>query len=355
MRAPTHIHLILIAIWLSGCVSILRDADGKPSAVAFVVTIVPMEPVAQDADPALTGTATITNTGAVTTTTPIQGTLTPSSTVPPGTVPQRLPAEQTATATTAATQSATATPSAATAAPTATATTRATSTLQPTATTAPPTRRPTTTPTSGPTLSPTPTRIPDGVFLGAHSSYRSGSSYVVVGEVANPSAAAAHNTGVIAQFYDANDEIVAAAEVNTLLQMTDAGALNPFRIEASDTGRIQRYELTLVWDDFSIIEYRSVKVTVQQLVEEEDEESEEPGRRTIVGEIRNDNESALSGTVVVVTLYDAAGQVVDAYQGFPRRATLEPGEGSEYSIALENPDLEFDHFMVQAQGMLSVY
>jgi len=352
----------------------VMTATASPTAtVTATVTATATTPVTPTAT--VTGAATVTATATVTTTgTPL---LTPTGTVtatgttrPPGTPP--LPPTGTITATgtpmpptgTAVTrtppptaQPGTRTPAptgSTTPAPTATTTATRSATATPTRTagtpTATPTRAITTTPPSAPTSAtprPTPTAIPASVFLGSHRGYEANGLYTVVGEVVNNVGYPVFNVKVIASFYDAGGAIVGAQETVAMLTRVGIELSSPFKLAIPSSGNISRYDLTLVWDDISIIDSQELPILSQ--------ETRTDGQLEIFGELRNDGSVGVSNIVVVATFYDTSGTVVDVYQGTVSKPDLASDETTSYSIAVPDPTLQYDRFTVQAQGALVLY
>ena len=278
-----------------------------------------------------TGTITATGTAVAPTGTPV--TRTPAPTTPPGTRPPAPPGSATPMPTATTTRSATVTP------------TRPPGTL-----TVTPTRALTTTPPSAPTPAtprPTSTPVPAALFLGSHRGYEANGLYTVVGEVINNVGYPVFNVKVIASFYDAGGALVGAQETVALLTRVGIELSSPFKLAIPSTGNISRYDLTLVWDDISIIDSQELTILSQ--------ESRTAGQLEIFGELRNGGSVGVSNIVVVATFYDASGAVVDVYQGTVGKPDLASDETTSYSITVADPTLTYDRLTVQAQGALVLY
>lgn len=313
-------------------------------------------PVTATATAPMTATATVTTTGTppVTPTGAITGTGTPTSpgtgapatgTPPPGTP---LPGTRTAMPT-AATPSPTATATrSAPPSPTRTGTSTPIGTMTATPTGGAPGTVTATPGTPTPATPPaTPTAIPGTVFLSNHRGFALDGTYYVVGEVINGERFPVFNTKVIASFYDANNNLVGAQESVTALVRIDTELSSPFKLSIPDSGNIDHYELTLVWDDISIVDYQALTILSQ--------EARTDGQLEVFGELRNDGSVAVSNVVVVVTFYDATGGVVDVYQGTVSKPNIARDETATYTISIPNAELDYDHFMVQAQGVLKLF
>lgn len=357
----------------------------------MTATVTPTASLTTTATPPLTPTATVTATAIVTPTATVTGTatatatatltttntppLTPTGTItatgttqPPGTPPLTPTGTITATGTPAPptgtpltrTPPATTQPGTRTPAPTGSVTPMPTATATRSATVTPtrpigtltvtPTRSLTTTPPTTPTPAtprPTPTAIPAALFLGSHRGYEANGLYTVVGEVINNVGYPVFNTKVVASFYDANGALIGAQETVTLLTRIGIELSSPFKLSIPSSGNINRYELTLVWDDISIIDNQELTILSQ--------ETRKDGQLEIFGELRNDGSVGVNNIVVVATFYDAAGAVVDVYQGTVSKADLASDETTSYSIVVPDPAIPYDRFIVQAQGALVLY
>jgi hypothetical protein len=193
---------------------------------------------------------------------------------------------------------------------------------------------------------PTATRIPSTVFLGRHQGFAADASYYVVGEVLNGDAYPVFNVKVIGSFYDSNNNLVAAQESTTFFPQIEPELSSPFKLQvANSSGNIDRYELTLTWDDISIIDYEELAVVSA-------EEDRTAGQ--IAGDLRNDGSVSVQEIVVVVTLYSAEGAVVNVVQGTVSQPVLGANETTPYTITLP-PDVSYERFEVQAQGVLKLF
>lgn len=200
-------------------------------------------------------------------------------------------------------------------------------------------------PTAQPSPVPTKTPYPTGIFVASHRGFSDGSNYVVVGEVLNTSGVAVFGAKVIANFYDSGGKLVAAGQALTSLPMTEPEVGNPFKLNVENlASAVERYELTVTWEDVSLIEFRYLTV-VEGAV----------GQSEVTGQIRNEQESTLTSIVVAVTFYDAAGGVVDTADIFLGGQTLAPGDSLPFAIPIPGSDGVYDHFWIEAQGNLKLF
>jgi hypothetical protein len=170
-----------------------------------------------------------------------------------------------------------------------------------------------------------------------------GTTYFVVGEVVNRGDADAYLVTISAAFYDDGGRLVAARDTLTVLPWTGPGQLNSFKLRLDNAPPgIARYDLSVRWDDVSILDY--VRLTLVSQAVRRDE------GLFVEGEIRNDYPFDVTGIRVIATFYDERGDVVDLFVGAPDTATLSPGTVSKYIVRVDAPDLVFARVDVQAQG-----
>jgi hypothetical protein len=186
--------------------------------------------------------------------------------------------------------------------------------------------------------------LPSGVFVGSHTSFRAGGNLVVVGEAINGLSAPVYNLTVIATFYDAGNQLIGATESPALLPQTIGTQRNPFRLQlANAPGSVSRYELALRWDDVSVVTFDRATITREEVQQE--------NGLLITGDLRNDHRRDLRNLVVVATLYDAAGTVVDVIPGSAGLNTLPPGGTTTFTIQSAQP-VTFTNSLIQVEGML---
>lgn len=163
----------------------------------------------------------------------------------------------------------------------------------------------------------------------------------------NSIAAPVFRVRVIGTFYNASEQVVATQEVYAFLAQTSPDQRNPFRFQVDNlAGDITRYDLTVAWEEISVVTYQDIAVLSQEVRQNNGAE--------VVGQVQNDFEETLGSLIVVVALYDAAGGVVDVYQGTPQATQLAPGDTTDYAIPIA-PDQPFTTFSVQVQGKRAIF
>src|SRR5258706_1131935 len=199
----------------------------------------------------------------------------------------------------------------------------------------------------GPQPSPTSTVVPPSTLVILSSrSYVETTSRYVVGEVYNGRSSPVYFVKIAARFYDAANALVAVADGYTFLDETAPGQRNPFKVLLTNApSSIVRYDLSLTFQTSSFITYQPITVLSQQTRDNFGVE--------VFGEVRNDQTKEMQAVEVVVTFYDAAGQVVETDFGFPSATTLAPGATSPYTISTFKENLSFASYVVQGEGFLA--
>ncbi|MEM7126560.1 MAG: FxLYD domain-containing protein [Chloroflexota bacterium] len=383
MNLRAIVAVCLISCLLIGCASFPRHPDRKPTIWEVITaytnsqasTAAPtVTPVQVAALPQADASLAITSTSSLTGTTSISGTVSPSGTVPAigstplsgtpilrGTRATNQPATtRTATVRATRTRTSAATP----------ATTKATNTRTPTATPRPrttpiateratptrsstrsatPTRRVEPTPGKTATLPPSPPEDPirEAVYIRSHAGQSGSGEFVVVGEIINGENFPVYGAKIIGTFLDDQGNVVGAQEELTLFPKTDIEESNPFRLAVSDPGgQIESYELLLIWEEISIIEFMPIGVIRAELDDD---------KLNVTGELRNTQGVGLTSIIVTITFYDEDGHVVGVSDQFYGAQALPPGDTMPYSISIDDPHLEYDTFRVQAQGNVNLF
>ena len=342
IRPQISFALFFFALLLvAGCIGIQTrpGADLIYMPILIPPTTAPkstVDPAAAATAVALATAAPITNTQTITTSLPIT-----SSAPVAGTVPVTGTVRPTKTAV---------------------ATRRATPTQRPQST---PTRPPTLTPTKVVTPKPTstftpapppePTPLPRTAYIGRHNSFAEGSSLFVVGEIINGAQIPINGVRVLGSFFDSGGKLVAVQETAAVLPQSEPGMPNPFKLTVlGAASKIETYELVLEWDELTLIDYQILTIVGAELDEGDSEEEEEEQEHKLVGLIRNGGATAVNDIIISLTLYNAAGDAVDVLQEIPRETSLAPNTTTDFEILLPQ-DLEFEHFSVQAQGVLALF
>lgn len=177
----------------------------------------------------------------------------------------------------------------------------------------------------------------------SHRSYRVGNTLIVVGEVLNRGTADVYSVTLSAAFYDADGRLIATQIGSTLLPWTGPGLTNPFRLEVVNApGTIRRYELSLRWDDVSVLDFVRLTLVSQEVRRKEGV--------VVAGQVRNDHPFPVTGIQVAATFYDTRGNVVEAARGTVEAETIAPGTTANYTIQIAEPEPPFDRLEVQVQG-----
>ncbi len=172
---------------------------------------------------------------------------------------------------------------------------------------------------------------------------------MLVGEVVNGAAYEVFGVRVHAEFFSSSRESIAASETMAVFGKLEVERPAPFLVYVNvDPSAVERYELSLSYDDFSIVEFRDLEVSAVTIVERE-------GRTAIVGRLHNPHETALTSVVVAATFFDDAGEVVDVVELSMFGETITPGAELPFEIPLQEVGRAFTNLRVQAQGQLSLF
>lgn len=221
-------------------------------------------------------------------------------------------------------------------------------TATPTAAPPQPTATPSMTAIVPPTLTPTRTPLPASVVVRSHTSYARGSQVVVVGELLNGTQSDVFGMQISGQFYDSSDKVIAVGQVHVPFGKLEIERSAPFRMTVDvDPSRVRRYELSVVYENMSIVEFRELDVLGAR-VEERD------GRLAVVGELYNGHEMELASLVVATAFYDENGDVVEVVDRFFSGEISAPGSVLVFEIPLLGVERTYVKLRVFAQGQLNL-
>ncbi len=196
-----------------------------------------------------------------------------------------------------------------------------------------------------PILLPTATPLSQGVEVkSARGSTKSNSKFFhVVGEVINKTTVNAYTIKVSAKFFDAAHNLVDDASTDVYLAMVSPQQVAPFELRTSkNIGLIVRYELAVSFLDHDSTDYRMLTVLSQQVRNNAGIE--------VFGEMRNNSGNTVHAAALVLTFYDTAGNVIDAYAG-QVDTNLDQGQATAYAISTSH-NFSYARYVVQAQGYI---
>lgn len=232
----------------------------------------------------------------------------------------------------------------------------ATVTLQPANTVAPtstpqPTNTAIPTSTVGPTSTPTATATtaPDSVsVLANHSAYTTNSDTLyLVGEVKNNTSDHLRFVKVSANLYDQEGQLLDTSFTYTWLDSLppdDKSCFDILFLDAPTNWKEYEFEEVEYWTDaeplpsLTILNDSGTYVTPY-------------GWYEIIGQVRNDENSAIESVSVVGTLYDASSSVIGCDFTFPNNSDLSPDQTSSFEMLFLGRDYsDAASYRLQADG-----
>lgn len=154
-------------------------------------------------------------------------------------------------------------------------------------------------------------------------------SLFVVGEITNDGTTPVYGVELEATFFDAAGQVIDTVNDYARLEQTKPGQRNPFRLTLfNQSGRVARHEVRVVnWRTTSPYNPQPL-TTLSQGTRNND-------GLEIFGEVRNTSQQTLTSTLVVATLYDAKGNVVDVVPDVPLDANAGYRRSSDYTVRYE--------------------
>jgi len=217
-------------------------------------------------------------------------------------------------------------------------------TIVPTATSAPtsapkPTAiPPTRTPASSSTM-PTP-KVPPLEIL-SHQSHIDGKWAHIVGEVRNNTNAPIEYVKIVVTLYDSNNKVVGTDFAYTELDVIPPGGKSPFETGTDKWAGVTTYKVQ--------VEGRKGSLPRQDLVILSHESYKDGKWLHVRGEVQNTGTTPAEYVKLVVTLYDANGNVVATDFSYTALDTIPAGGTSPFETGTDYwPN--FDHYEIQVQG-----
>jgi hypothetical protein len=164
-----------------------------------------------------------------------------------------------------------------------------------------------------------------------------------VGEIANDSSITFENIWIHVRFFDQRGEFIEGGVDDPVFFRTFPGQRNPFAIYWPQVPpEIATFDITLAGEPIEWFRYVPLEIASANKRDNEGAE--------VFGEIRNNTTSTIVETIAAVTLYDAAGDVVDvSVKSYDD--DLQPGAMLPFTISTGNEDPSIMDYLVQAQGL----
>lgn len=198
-----------------------------------------------------------------------------------------------------------------------------------------------------PAGTPTPTPTPLPVEIQGLSYYESPvGSLLFLGEVKNTTGERVERVEVGVSLYDESGKLLATSSAFTSLDVVPDGGRAPFAV-LFDTPPVSfaSYQAVVL----SAVSAVSLESRYGDLVVEGEGESEGPFY-VVSGEVRNTGEFDAQAIRVVVTAYDAGGQVVGMRTASPENDVLAAGEASPFQVKLLPTGGKVASCSIQVQG-----
>lgn len=169
----------------------------------------------------------------------------------------------------------------------------------------------------------------DGVVIVSSSYYRKGDFLYLVGEVRNDTETNINAVVITVSYLDSGDNVLGTAAANSEHEILVPGQISPFIIFDAYPPGLASYVLAvealptegLPVPPLSVLSMRELPIASDGLA--------------FVGEVQNTHELAVSNAKLMITLYDADGQVLNAQSDYVFNHLLVPGQKSPFRVILE--------------------
>lgn len=190
-----------------------------------------------------------------------------------------------------------------------------------------------------PADTPTPS-IPELEIL-SHQSYEDSGWFHIVGEVRNNSDRPMEFIEVVATLYDDTNNVTGTDFTYTYLNVIPPGGKSPFETGTDEYAGTTQYKLQ--------VQGSPGDLPRQDLVINSHNHYEDNGWLHVRGEVQNTGDSPAEFVQIVITLYDAAGNVVGTDFTYVDIDPLPPGGTSPFETGTDHYP-GFDHYEIYVQG-----
>jgi len=211
------------------------------------------------------------------------------------------------------------------------------------------TPRPTNTPTLAATNTPVPADTPKPTQAAArpdleilsHQSYVDLAWFHIVGEVRNNSSVPIEYVKIVATLYDVTGKVAGTDYTYTDIDVIPPGGKAPFETGTDEWAGTTQYKLQVQGSPGDLPRQDLVILSHDSYVDGD--------WLHVRGEVQNTGETEAKYVKVVVTLYDAADQVVGMDYTYCELDVIPPGETSPFETGTDHwPN--FDHYEIQVEG-----
>jgi hypothetical protein len=201
-----------------------------------------------------------------------------------------------------------------------------------------PTLEATSTPEPTP-ISPTPG--PPELEILSHQSYTDSGWFHIVGEVQNNSDTAIGFVKIVATLYDDAGNVVGTDFTYTELVVIPAGSRSPFVTGTDEYEGVTQYKLQT--------QGSPANLPREDLVILSHSHYEDAGWLHVRGEVQNTGDTPAEFVKIVITLYDAAGNVIGTDFTYTDLDAVPAGGTSPFETGTDHYP-GFDHYEIQVQG-----
>jgi len=201
-------------------------------------------------------------------------------------------------------------------------------------------------PTPEETSTPEPTPIPPTpsppeLEILSHQSYTDSGWFHIVGEVQNNSDTAIGFVKIVATLYDDASNVVGTDFTYTELDVIPAGGRSPFVTGTDEYEGVTQYKLQT--------QGSPANLPREDLVILSHSHYEDAGWLHVRGEVQNTGDTPAEFVKVVITLYDAAGNVIGTDFTYTDLDAVPAGGTSPFETGTDHYP-GFDHYEIQVQG-----
>ncbi len=194
---------------------------------------------------------------------------------------------------------------------------------------------------SGAEVPTSPTSVAPVLEFLSHTSYSDGAWYFIVGEIRNNSTQPMASVKIVATLYDGSGNVVGTDYTYTELDVIPPGGKSPFETGTDQWEGATNYRLQ--------VQGSSSEPSREDVVIKSHTYHTDGDWLIIVGEVENTGRTDAESVRIIITLYDAGGDVVGLDYTYAALDTIPPGETSPFEAGTDHWP-RFDHYEIQVQA-----
>jgi len=180
----------------------------------------------------------------------------------------------------------------------------------------------------------------------SHNSYADGNYYHVIAEVRNNLQSNVEYVKITATFYDSSNYVVATDYSYTPIDILQPNQLSPVDLSTYPyTGSVDHYTLSIggYWETTD-------EPYTNLITQGATTSTDSLGYYDVIGEVKNTGSSSIEYTKIIITFYDASGEIIGYDYTYANNDIILPGQTSPFSASSYPQKFQPASYSIQLQA-----